>query len=125
MCSFQNQDMAEFVVPLLVLSHSFVVPRLKQICERQLEHGLLNVENVIDIFQLALLCDAPRLSFICQRMILKNFKDVSATEGWAAMKQSHPLLEKELLECVIDEDNVSVGTYCLSSHHSFPYFWFY
>ncbi|KAF8017316.1 hypothetical protein BT93_H2488 [Corymbia citriodora subsp. variegata] len=102
---YQNQDLADFVVPLLVLSHSFVVPRLKQICEQQLEQGLLNTENVVDIFQLALLCDAPRLSFICHHMIVKNFKDVSTTEGWAAMKQSHPLLEKGLQECVLAEDN--------------------
>lgn len=102
---YENQDMADLVVPLLVLSHTFVVPQLKQICEQQLEQGLLNMENVIDIFQLALLCDAPRLSFICHRMIVKNFKDVSETEGWAAMKQSHPFLEKELLECVGHEEN--------------------
>ncbi|KAL3726211.1 hypothetical protein ACJRO7_031150 [Eucalyptus globulus] len=102
---YSSSDMAEFYVPLLVLSNSFMVPRVKQICEQQLEQGLLNMENVVDIFQLVLLCDGPRLSFICHSMIVKNFKDVSATEGWAAIKQSHPLLEKELLQCVIDEDN--------------------
>lgn len=98
--------MEEFVSQLLVLSHVFVVPHLKRECEQQLEYGLLNTENVVDIFQLALLCDAPRLSLICHRMIQKNFKTVSSTEGWKVMKHSHPVLERQLLEYMIVEDNV-------------------
>lgn len=98
--------MEDHVLHLLVLAHAFVVPQLKRECERQLEQGLLTIENVVDIFQLALLCDAPRLGFICHRMILRNFMAVSATEGWKIMKQSHPMLEKELLMSMIDEENV-------------------
>merc|ERR1712137_979962 len=79
---YEKEEMEEFVLHLLVLSHVFVVPQLKQECMRQLEQGLLTIVNVIDIFQLALLCDAPRLSFMCHRMIMRNFKAVSATEGW-------------------------------------------
>lgn len=101
--------MEEFVLHLLVLSHAFVVPQLKQECVRQVEQGLLSIENVVDIFQLALLCDAPRLSFICHRMILRNFTAVSVTEGWETMKQSHPILEKELLGSLIYEESVSSG----------------
>ncbi|EOX91667.1 hypothetical protein QUC31_003238 [Theobroma cacao] len=103
---YEKEEMKEYVLQLLVLSHAFVVPQLKQICEQHLEHGLLTIENVIDVLQLALLCDAPRLSLISHRMILSNFKSVSATEGWKAMKKSHPALEKELLESVIDEENM-------------------
>lgn len=98
--------MEDYVLHLLVLSHVFAVPQLKRECEHQLEQGLLTTENVVDIFQLALLCDAPRLGLICHRMILRNIKAVSETEGWKIMKQSHPVLEKELLESVIDEENV-------------------
>jgi len=72
---------------------------------QQLEQGLLTIENVIDIFQLALLCDAPRLSFMCHRMIMRNFKAVSATEGWQAMKQSHPVLERKILDSVTVEED--------------------
>ncbi|XP_040988222.1 BTB/POZ and TAZ domain-containing protein 4 isoform X2 [Juglans microcarpa x Juglans regia] len=103
---YEKEEMEEFVLHLLVLSHTFVVPQLKQECVRELEQGLLTIENVVDIFQLALLCDAPRLSFICHRMILRNFTAVSATEGWEAMKQSHPMLEKELLGSLIYEENM-------------------
>lgn len=93
---------------LLVLSHTFVVPRLKRLCESRLENGFLTVENVVDIFQLALLCDAPRLGLVCHRFILKRYKAVSATEGWQVMKASHPMLEKELAGSMIYEDTVSI-----------------
>ena len=98
--------MKEFVLPLLVLSHAYVVPQLKRICEQPLEHVLLTLETVVDVLQLSLLCDAPRLILIGHRMILRNFKAVSSTEGWEAMKKSHPALEKEIVETVIDEENV-------------------
>ncbi|XP_022963364.1 BTB/POZ and TAZ domain-containing protein 4-like [Cucurbita moschata] len=104
-CRYEKEDMEEFVMPLLVLSHVYVVPQLKRECERQLGRGLLTLENVVDVFQLALLSDAPHLSLLCHRMILKNFKTVSATEAWQSMRQSHPVLEKELLESLIEEDN--------------------
>ena len=111
--------MEEFALHLLVLSHVYVVPQLKRDCEWRLERSLLTTENVIDIFQLALLCDAPRLSFICHRMILNNFKSVSATDGWTAMKQSHPILEKGLLEFINDEDKVRTLSFYSFSLFSF------
>ncbi|KAF9678589.1 hypothetical protein SADUNF_Sadunf07G0050300 [Salix dunnii] len=102
----EKEEMEDYVLHLLVLSHVFVVPSLKQICIQQLENGFLTSENVVDIFQLALLCDAPRLSHICHRMILKNFQEISITEGWKVMKKCHPALEKALLESLADEENM-------------------
>ncbi|XP_021751426.1 BTB/POZ and TAZ domain-containing protein 4-like [Chenopodium quinoa] len=101
---YNPEDMEEYILHLLVLSHVYVVPHLKRECEVQLENGLLNIENSVDIFQLALLCDAPRLSLICHRMILDNFKAVSATDGWNAMKEAHPILEREILATVAEAD---------------------
>lgn len=101
--------MKEYILHLLVLSHVYVVPHLKRECEIQLENGLLNIENVIDVFQLALLCDAPRLSLICHRLILSNFKAVLASEGWTAMKESHPILERDILTTVVQADTVSTS----------------
>ncbi|KAJ6916436.1 hypothetical protein NC652_018978 [Populus alba x Populus x berolinensis] len=103
---YEKEEMEDYVLHLLVLSHVFVVPALKQICIQQLEHGFLTSENAVDIFQLALLCDAPRLSLVCHHMILKNFQEISITEGWEVMKKSHPSLEKELLESLDDEENM-------------------
>lgn len=102
----EKEEMEDYVLHLLVLSHVFVVPSLKQICIQQLEHGFLTSENVVDIFQLALLCDAPRLSHICHRMILKNFQEISITEGWKVMKKCHPALEKALMVSLADEENM-------------------
>ncbi|KAJ7952764.1 BTB/POZ and TAZ domain protein [Quillaja saponaria] len=102
---YEKEEMDEFVMHLLVLSHVFVVPQLKRACEQTLELGFLTIDNVIDIFQLALLCDTPRLSLVCYRMILSNFKPVSETEGWKVMKQSHPVLEKEILVSLVDAEN--------------------
>ncbi|XP_065876268.1 BTB/POZ and TAZ domain-containing protein 4 [Euphorbia lathyris] len=102
---YEKEEVEEFVLPLLVLSHVFVVVELKKLCVQRLVQGFLTTENVVDIFQLALLCDAPRLSFICHRMILRDFENISVTEGWKAMKESHPMLKKQLLESILDEDN--------------------
>ncbi|KAJ4866875.1 BTB/POZ and TAZ domain-containing protein 5 [Raphanus sativus] len=44
-----------------------------------------------------LLCDAPRLGLLCHRMILKSFEEVSTSQGWIAMKQSHPSLHQRAL----------------------------
>lgn len=64
-------------------------------------------ENVIDVLQLAKRCDAPRLSLICIRMIVKDFKAISSTQGWKVMKRVDPALEQELLEAVVEADSVS------------------
>jgi len=105
---YEKQDMEDFAIHLLVLSHVYVVPHLKRVCESEFESSLLNKENVIDVFQLALLCDAPRLGLLCHRMILNNFEEVSTSEGWQAMKESHPRLQKELLRSVAYELNVII-----------------
>ncbi|KAH7315143.1 hypothetical protein KP509_21G036100 [Ceratopteris richardii] len=101
---FDTADMKKFVLHLLVLSHVYDTPFIKKLCTRELELGLLTVENVIDIFQLARLCDASRLSLMCLRLIIKDFKSVARTEGWRVMKEANPSLEQELLEAVVDAD---------------------
>ncbi|KAL6013097.1 hypothetical protein ACLOJK_003587 [Asimina triloba] len=100
-----EKEMEEFGIHVLVLSHAFVVPWLKEECIRQLEKRLLKVENAIDIFQLAYYCDAPRLQLISHRMILNRFREVSATERWKTVQESEPLLEKELLESMVEADS--------------------
>lgn len=103
--------MREYALALLMLSHAYAVGQLKRLCEFWLERRLINSENAVDIFQLALLCDAPRLSIMCHRFIVSNIKAVSATDGWNDMKMSHPVLERELLASLADEDAVSITTF--------------
>jgi len=56
---------------------------------------------------LARYCDALRLFLFCIRMVLKDFKSVSLTEGWKVMKRANPALEQELLKAVVEVDSVS------------------
>lgn len=93
---------------LLVLSHAYSVPSLKKLCIYQIEKRILNHDNVVDLLQLAMGCDAARLAFICTRFICKNFKTVSVTEGWKVMRAVNPSLEQELLEFLVESDSVSL-----------------
>nr|DAD25171.1 TPA_asm: hypothetical protein HUJ06_026635 [Nelumbo nucifera] len=102
---YEQEEMKKFVLHLLVLSHSFLVPSLKRICTNLLEQAWLTIENATDVLQLARQCDAPRLSLICVRLILKDFKTVSATEGWKVMRKADPALEQEILELVVEADS--------------------
>lgn len=102
---YDPADMEKYVLHLLVLSHVYGVLFIKKLCNQQLEQGLLTVENVIDVFQLARLCDVPRLSLMCFRLIINDFKSVAKTEGWRVMRESNPSLEQELVEAVIDADS--------------------
>lgn len=98
--------MKKFVLHLLALSHSYVVPSLKRECIRLLEQGWLTKENVVDVLQLATKCDAPRLALVCMRMVVRDFKCISSTEGWKVMKRANPALEQQLLEALVEADSV-------------------
>ncbi|CAO2838285.1 unnamed protein product [Amaranthus hypochondriacus] len=102
---YDEDDMKKFALHLLVLSHSFAVPLLKKVCTQYLEECWLNTENVIDILQLARKCDAPRLTFMCTRLVVRQFKAVASTEGWKVMRRVDPALEQELLESVVESDS--------------------
>uniref|UniRef100_A0A1D1YW41 BTB/POZ and TAZ domain-containing protein 3 n=1 Tax=Anthurium amnicola TaxID=1678845 RepID=A0A1D1YW41_9ARAE len=104
---YEQNVMRKYILHLLVLSHTFSVPPLKQVCINQLEKALLTTENVIDVLQLARECDAPRLSLFCIRQVVMEFKKVSASEGWKVMRQSNPSLEQELLECLVEADTIT------------------
>ncbi|XP_078156145.1 BTB/POZ and TAZ domain-containing protein 4-like [Carex rostrata] len=97
---YEQEEMNHFILHLVVLSHVFMVPSLKKLCVQALEKGLLSVDNVVDVLQLSRLCDAPRLNVLCQGMILKDFEVVSATEGWKVLKQSNPMIEREIIDLV-------------------------
>ncbi|KAK6930432.1 BTB/POZ domain [Dillenia turbinata] len=102
---YDDEKLKKYGLHLLVLSHIFSVPSLKRVCVHLLEQSWLNNENVIDVLQLARKCDAPRLSVMCIRMVMKDFKTVSSTEGWKVMRRANPALEQELLELVVEADS--------------------
>lgn len=100
----EQEDMEEFSLHLLVLAHSYRLPALKRVCTDSYDQGLLNTENVVDVLQVARLCDEPRLYLLCLRRILSDFKDIARSDGWRTMKESDPALEQEIVEAVIDSD---------------------
>jgi hypothetical protein len=85
--------MKEHPLHLLVLSHVFSMPSLKTVCVDQLERGFLAPDNVVDMLQLARLCDAPRLALACVRMVIGDFKTISLTDGWKVMRRANPSME--------------------------------
>ncbi|XVF49721.1 hypothetical protein PTKIN_Ptkin04bG0035900 [Pterospermum kingtungense] len=93
--------MEKYGIHLLTLSHVYSVPQLKQRCTKGVSQRL-TTENVVDVLQLARLCDAPDLCLKCVKKIAANFKAVEQTEGWKFMQDHDPWLELEILQ-FIDE----------------------
>lgn len=84
-------------IHLLALSHVYLVPCLKHRCTKALAEQL-TIENVIDMIQLARLCDAPHLYLKCMKFLRSNFSKVEKTEGWKFLQRHDPLLELEILQ---------------------------
>ncbi|XP_057514175.1 BTB/POZ and TAZ domain-containing protein 1-like [Actinidia eriantha] len=99
MCT--EEEMDKYGIHLLALSHVFLVPHLKQRSAKALIERL-TIDNVVDVLQLARLCDTPDLYLKCMKMISNNFKAVEYTEGWKFLQNHDPWLELKILE-FIDE----------------------
>lgn len=93
--------MKKYGIHLLALSHVYLVPQLKQRCSKALAQEL-TIENVVDVLQLAKLCDAPGLYLKCMNLVYTNYKAVEHTEGWEFLQNHDPLLELDILQ-FIDE----------------------
>ncbi|XP_023878513.1 BTB/POZ and TAZ domain-containing protein 1-like, partial [Quercus suber] len=78
------------------LSHVYSVPQLKQSCTKVLGDWL-TMENVVDVLQLARMCDAPNLYLKCMKLVANHFKAVEKTEGWKFLQDHDPWLELEIL----------------------------
>ncbi|XP_058749074.1 BTB/POZ and TAZ domain-containing protein 1-like [Vicia villosa] len=97
-----EEDMKNYGIHLLALSHAYSVPKLKQSCVTSLSK-LATIENVVDVLHLARLCDAPDLYLNCAMLIRKNFRSVKKTEGWKFLHTHDPCLEKDIVQ-FINED---------------------
>ncbi|KAF2564118.1 hypothetical protein F2Q70_00018898 [Brassica cretica] len=58
--SLTEKEMENYGIHLLALSHVYMVPQLKQRCTKGVGERV-TAENVVDVLQLARLCDAPDL----------------------------------------------------------------
>ncbi|XAR50273.1 hypothetical protein NMG60_11004554 [Bertholletia excelsa] len=97
----EEVELDKYGIHLLVLSHVFLVPLLKQRCTKALAERL-TIENVVDVLQLARLCDAPDLHLRCLKLVSNNFKSVEKTEGWKFVQDHDPWLELQIIQ-FIDE----------------------
>lgn len=93
--------MEKYAIHLLALSHVYLVPQLKQRCTKELGQRL-SVDNVVDVLQLARLCDAADLYLKCMKLVANDFKAVEETEGWKFVQDHDPYLELDILQ-FIDE----------------------
>ncbi|KAL0343501.1 UNVERIFIED_CONTAM: BTB/POZ and TAZ domain-containing protein 4 [Sesamum angustifolium] len=60
--------------------------------------------GIVSAFTRIRCSSAKTTILICHRFILANLKAVCASEAWRDMRDSHPVLEREILESVIHED---------------------
>ncbi|KAM5571841.1 hypothetical protein ABKV19_012092 [Rosa sericea] len=96
-----EEHMEKYAIHLLALSHVYLVPQLKQRCTKELGQRL-SVDNVVDVLQLARLCDAADLYLKCMKLVANHFKAVEETEGWKFVQDHDPYLELDILQ-FIDE----------------------
>ncbi|KAL6997065.1 hypothetical protein U1Q18_007187 [Sarracenia purpurea var. burkii] len=96
-----EEELDKYGIHLLALSHVYLVPQLKQRSTRALAQRL-TIDNVIDVLQLAKLCDAPDLYLKCMKLVSNNFRSVENTESWKFVQAYDPRLEFQILQ-FIDE----------------------
>ncbi|XP_059300015.1 BTB/POZ and TAZ domain-containing protein 1-like [Lycium ferocissimum] len=92
-----EEQMKKHGIHLLALSHVYLVPVLKHRCTKALAEQL-TTENIVDMLQLARLCDAPDLYLKCMKFLRSNFRRVDKTEGWKFLQRHDPMLELEILQ---------------------------
>ena len=101
----EEEHLGKYGIHLLALSHVYLVPQLKQKCVKDLGQRL-TTENVVDVLQLARLCDAPDLYLKCMKLVSNHFKAVEATEGWKFLQDHDPWLELEILQFIDEAEKV-------------------
>ncbi|XP_062229135.1 BTB/POZ and TAZ domain-containing protein 1-like [Phragmites australis] len=98
-----EEDMEEYAVQVLVLAHAYQVPWLKRSCEGAIG-ARLTADSVVDVLQLASLCDAPRLHLRCTRLLAKEFAAVERTEAWRFLQENDPWQELDILQRLHEAD---------------------
>ncbi|KAK7302179.1 hypothetical protein RJT34_13061 [Clitoria ternatea] len=99
-----EEDMYKFGMHLLALSHVYSVTRLKQRCIKGIGERV-STENVVDVLQLARLCDAPDLYLKSVKFLVSNLKLVKETEGWKFLQKHDPLLELDILNLMDEQES--------------------
>lgn len=101
----EGEGVGRYGFHLLALAHVYRVEWMKRACEAALA-ARLTAEAVVDVLQLARMCDAPKLAVRCLRFVAREFAAVQQTEGWGWVRANDPRLELEILRFVEDTDMV-------------------
>ncbi|KAJ6375444.1 hypothetical protein OIU77_000431 [Salix suchowensis] len=104
-----EEELERYGIHLLALSHVYLVPQLKHMCSKSVGQRL-TTENVVDVLQLARLCDSPDLYVKCMKTLSSNFKAVEKTEGWRFMQENDPFLELEILKFIDEAESRKMRT---------------
>ncbi|CAK7336590.1 unnamed protein product [Dovyalis caffra] len=99
-----EEELEKYGIHLLALSHVYLIPQLKHKCSKAVGQRLA-IENVVDVLQLARLCDSPDLYLKCMKMMANSFKAVEKTEGWKFMQENDPFLELEILQFIEEAES--------------------
>ncbi|ESQ45724.1 hypothetical protein EUTSA_v10010463mg [Eutrema salsugineum] len=102
--SLTEDEMEKYGIHLLALAHVYMVTNLKQRCSKGVVQRL-TAENVVDVLQLARLCDAPDVCLRSMRLIQSQFKTVEQTEGWKFLQEHDPFLELDILQFIDDAES--------------------
>lgn len=102
-CAEENEDVEKYAVHMLVLAHAHQVPWLKRWCQGVIG-ARLTPDTVVDVLQLAKLCDAPQLYLRCTRLLAKEFKAVEKTEAWRFLQENDPWQELDVLQHLHEAD---------------------
>ncbi|XP_022955243.1 BTB/POZ and TAZ domain-containing protein 1-like [Cucurbita moschata] len=91
-------------IHLLALSHVYMVPQLKVMCTKDIAQRL-TIESVVDVLQLARLCNASDLYLKCMKFVADHFKFVEKTEGWRFIQDHDPWLELDILQFIEETES--------------------
>ena len=107
LCRCTAEHLEKHGIHLLALSHVYLVPQLKVMCTKDLAQRL-TIESVVDVLQLARLCNAPDLYVKCMKFVADHFKFVEKTEGWKFIQDHDPWLELDILQFIDETESVNI-----------------
>lgn len=105
-CRCTAEHLEKHGIHLLALSHVYMVPQLKAMSTKDLAQRL-TIESVVDVLQLARLCNAPDLYLKCMKFVADHFKFVEKTEGWKFIQDHDPWLELDILQYIDETESVN------------------
>jgi len=89
--------------PLLAAADKYLIPTLKWKCEEYLIEYLTS-ENCIELMRMAEMHDTFNLKSITEDFFRANQIEVRKTDGWKALKESHPDIALDIIEVIILND---------------------